>query len=159
MKSLQTGKKEAAGMIYVADSSPQNWLYILFNTMEEAVRADKEGKVVPNLADYHWHSENVLELRIKEGVKFQNGEKLSALTVQESLHELSRWQAPHPPGTFLNFIPFTLEVKDEYTVLLKFADPDGLAPAKLRAAHLANRRFWDTLGFGYLKLGSGEGHW
>lgn len=37
-------------------------------------------------------------------------------------------------------------------------EPDGLAIAKLRATHIMSNRFWEELGFGYVRHHSGEGH-
>ncbi|UOR12555.1 ABC transporter substrate-binding protein [Halobacillus amylolyticus] len=148
------------GMIYVVDPSPLNWLYILYNTMEESVRADHSGAIIPSLANYEWKSDTVLELKLKEGVTFHDGEPFTAQVVKKSVHELLRWLVPHPPGSFLNYFkPTTLKVIDSYTVQLYFPKPDGLAVAKLRATHFANFLFWNYLGFGYRKLGSAEGHW
>lgn len=70
------------------------------------------------------------------------------------------WIAPHPPGTWLNFPKETsLEVLNDYTIRLRFPDPQGLALGKFRANHLTDSLFWQKIGFGYAKLGTGEGHW
>ncbi|MFD2925708.1 ABC transporter substrate-binding protein [Halobacillus naozhouensis] len=152
--------KTPEGMIYVVDPSPLNWLYVLFNTMEEAVRADRSGAIIPSLATYQWVSETILELELKQGVTFQNGEKFSADIVNKSIHELLRWLVPHPPGSFLNFFkPASVDIIDSHTVQINFPKRDGLAVAKLRATHFANFLFWNKIGFGYQKLGTGEGHW
>jgi hypothetical protein len=30
---------------------------------------------------------------------------------------------------------------------------------KMRGMHIPSTRFWEDIGFGYKKLGTGEGHW
>jgi len=43
------------GTIHVVDPSPLNWLFITWNTMEEPIRVDQEGRVVNALATgAHW---------------------------------------------------------------------------------------------------------
>lgn len=149
------------GMIYVFDPSPLNWLYVLFNSMEELVRADPLGRIIPNLAKKAvWVNDLTLELPLQKGVDFQNGEPFTARTVETSFGQLHRWAAPHPPGTWLNQPEeTTLEIVDDYTVRFHFPYPSGLAKAKFRAMHMGNDLFFNKLGFGYVTQGSGEGHW
>jgi ABC-type transport system substrate-binding protein len=79
---------------------------------------------------------------------------------REAFDEVQKWKAPHPPGTYLNFYPdTTVDVTDDYTIRFNFPEPDGLALAKFRGFHIPSDRFWDEEGFGYRKLGTGEGHW
>ncbi|WP_378931269.1 ABC transporter substrate-binding protein [Metabacillus herbersteinensis] len=149
------------GTINVVDPSPFNWLYILFNTMEEAVRADFDGRVIPSLAaSYQWVDETTLEMKLRKDAQFHNSELFSALNVKQNFDELQRWFAPHPPGTWLNFPKeTTLEVVDNFTVRFHFPKRDGLALGKMRGNHFANLQFWQQLGFGYAKIGTAEGHW
>jgi ABC-type transport system substrate-binding protein len=148
------------GMIYVVDLSPLNWLYILFNTMEEAVRADPTGAIIPSLSEYEWVKDNVLELKLDQRARFHDGEQFTASVATKNVVELMRWVIPHPPGSFLNFLEGTVfKVLDSFRVQFHFPKRDGLAVGKLRAVHFANNRFWNQLGFGYRKIGTGEGHW
>ncbi|WP_257347596.1 ABC transporter substrate-binding protein [Pseudalkalibacillus decolorationis] len=158
---MDGNRKSPVGTIHVFDPSPLNWLYILFNTMEEAVRADHKGKIIPSLAQsYRWVTDTIFELKLHKEVVYQNNEHFYSGYVRLNFHQLQRWIAPHPPGTWLNLSKeTTLEILDNYTVRFHFPKPDGLAPAKMRAHHLANKLFWQTIGFGYAKLGSAEGHW
>lgn len=150
-----------AGRINVVDPSPLNWLYVLFNTMEEAVRTDQEGKIIPSLAsDWKWVNTRTLELRLRKDVRYQNHQPFTAEDVRRNFTQVKKWVAPHPPGTWLNLPEETkLEIVDEYTVRFHFPSSEGLALAKLRAHHYGNKLFWQTIGFGYSKLGSAEGHW
>ncbi|RXJ04481.1 ABC transporter substrate-binding protein [Anaerobacillus alkaliphilus] len=149
------------GKVYVVDPSPLNWLFVLFHTMEELVRADREGYVTPSLAsEFTWINETTLEVKLRKGVTFHNGEVFNADSFVRSFSEEQRWFAPHPPGTWMN-LPreTTVDVVDDYTVRFLFPKADGLALVKLRAVHMGNELFWQSLGFGYAREGSGEGRW
>ncbi|MDQ3607868.1 MAG: hypothetical protein M3459_03070 [Actinomycetota bacterium] len=77
-----------------------------------------------------------------------------------SFDEQIRWTAPHPPGTHFNIDPRTrCEVLGEHRVRFHLPEPDGLAIGKLRATHVMSTRFWEEVGFGYERNGTGEGHW
>ena len=154
-------RTEPRGTIHVVDPSPLNWLYITWNTMEEPVRTDEEGHIVLAMADSaDWLDERTLELRVREGLRFQDGEPCTAESVKQNFEEMQRWSAPHPPGTWMNFDPETrCEVVDELTVRFHLPEPDGLALTKFRGFHIASSRFWREPGFGYVQEGSGEGHW
>ncbi|MGD6801258.1 ABC transporter substrate-binding protein [Rossellomorea aquimaris] len=149
------------GMLHVVDPSPLNWLYVLFNTMEEAVRADRKGRITPSLGEsWRWVDNRTLEVKLRRDVLFHNNQLFSSKDVKRNFEHLQRWLAPHPPGTWLNFPEGTkLEVMDEKTVRYRFPKPDGLALGKMRGHHYANKLFWKTIGFGYAKLASAEGHW
>jgi ABC-type transport system substrate-binding protein len=155
------GTSEPAGTIHVVDPSPLNWLYVLFNTMEEAVKADQEGRIIPSLAkEWKWINDTTLQMNFRKGVHYHNDQDFTSEDVWRNFAQVQKWIAPHPPGTWINLPEGTsLEIKDEYTVVFRFPKPDGLALGKLRAHHYANKLFWQTIGFGYAKLASAEGHW
>lgn len=163
-KSLSTGEgrsREPIGTVHVVDPSPLNWLYITYNTVEELVRVDTQGKIRPAaMHRYRWVDDRTLEIHVRKGERFPDGEPLTASSVKRSFDEQGRWAAPHPPGTHFNLDRRThCEVTGERTVRLCFPDPDGLALGKLRAMHIMSTRFWDEVGFGYARNGTGEGHW
>ena len=152
------------GTINIVDPSPLNWLFITWNTMEEPVRTDHDGFTVMALAeDAAWRDEVTLEVTVREGARFQDGEPCTAHSIKQNFDEVQRWAAPHPPGTWLNFPPESVaEVVDDHTIRFHLPGPDGLAIGKFRGFHIASSAFWngkDAPGFGYKKFGSGEGHW
>lgn len=152
---------EPTGTIHVVDPSPLNWLFITWNTMEEPIRVDQDGNVVHALAsDSRWIDDTTLELDLRQGVRFQDGEPFTAHSLKRNFEEMQRWSAPHPPGTWMNFPPETVcEAVDDHTVRFTLPAADGLALGKFRGFHIASSRFWDETGFGYEKIGTGEGHW
>ena len=109
---------------------------------------------------YRWADDRTLDVRVREGGRFPDGEPLTAHTVKRSFDEVARWAAPHPPGTHFNIDPRTrCEATGERTVRFHLPEPDGLALGKLRAVHIMSTRFWDDIGFGDVRNGTGEGHW
>jgi ABC-type transport system substrate-binding protein len=149
------------GTVYVFDPSPLNWLFITWNTMEEPIRVNEDGRVVNALAtDAHWLDDCTLEMKVRTGVRFQDGQPFTAHNIKENFDEMQRWVAPHPPGTWINFPKESVcEVVGDQTLRFHFPGPDGLALGKMRGFHIASSAFWREQGFGYDKLGSGEGHW
>jgi len=149
------------GTIHVVDPSPLNWLFITWNTMEEPIRTDEEGRIVHALASgSRWIDEKTLELTLRQGVRFQDGEPFTGHNIKQNFDEMQRWAAPHPPGTWLNFPPeSSCEVVDDFTVRFHLPGPDGIALTKFRGFHIGSSAFWRETGFGYKSLGSGEGHW
>lgn len=161
MASTDSSWRAPTGTIHVVDPSPLNWLFITWNTMEEPIRVDRDGRIVPALStDARWIGETTLELDLRTEVRFQDGEPFTAHNIKQNFDEMQRWAAPHPPGTWLNFPPESqCEVVDDHTVRFHFPAPDGLAVGKMRGFHIASSRFWSEIGFGYAKFGTGEGHW
>ena len=151
----------ATPVINVVDPSPVNWLSITWNTMEELVRVDKDGRTVPTLAEsYRWVDDNTLEFKLRKGVAFQDGEKFDAKQFRRSFDEVQKWDNPHPPGGFLNFPKSTkLEVIDDHTVRFVFPATDSAAMMKFRGMHVASTKFWNELGFKAKDTGKAEGHW
>ena len=132
------------GTINIVDPSPLNWLFITWNTMEEPIRIDEEGRTVFALAESaEWPDEKTLELRLRRGVRFQDGEPFTAHAIKLNFDEMQRWAVPHPPGTWLNFPPESVaEVIDDHTIRFHFPGPDGLAVGKMRGFHIASTAFW-----------------
>ena len=160
--SLVTGGgREPAGTVHVVDRNPLNWLYITYNTVEELVRVDSKGNTIPAaMSGYRWADERTLEIEVRQSERFPDGEPLTAATVKRAFDEVMRWVAPHPPGTHFNLDGrTTCEVTGERALRLHFPEPDSFALGKLRAMHIMSTRFWNEVGFGYKRNGSGEGHW
>jgi ABC-type transport system substrate-binding protein len=112
------------------------------------------------MEDSEWVDNTTLEIRLRPGVVYQNGEELSVDHILRAFDEVQKWKAPHPPGTYLNFHPDTrMEVTGDMTVRMIFPAPDGLALAKFRGLHVPSIEFWENEGFGPRAIGTAEGHW
>ena len=129
-------KSEPVGTVHVVDPSPLNWLHITYNTVEKLVRITTQGKIRPAaMRRYRWADER-------------------------SFGEVMRWAAPHPPSTHFNLDPRTsCGVTGEYSVRFHLPEPDGLTLGKLRAMHIMSTLFWEKIGFGYERNGTGEINW
>ncbi len=149
------------GTVHVVDRNPLNWLYITYNIVEELVRVTPLGITRrAAMKTYRWLDDRTLEIDIRKGNHFPDGEVIRAATVKRAFDEAFRWQAPHPPGTHFNIDPRArCEIVNDYRVRLHLPEPDGLALGKLRAYHIMSSAFWAGPGFGYARNGSGEGHW
>lgn len=65
-----TGSRRArsVGTVHVVDSSPMNWLWITFNTVEELVRVAPSDLVEPAaMTAYRWADDTTLEVGLGSG--------------------------------------------------------------------------------------------
>ena len=142
------------GEVRIVDKNPLNWVWITLNVFEHLMEVDKDGKLVPRLAtSWQWLNDRTLEVKLREGVRFHNGEVFNTDIVKLNWEENFRLRQPHIIGEFMNFKPGSrLEVIDPRTVRFVFPEPDGGVLAKLGSMHMGNRQF-------YRELGWGEKHW
>ena len=142
------------GELRIVDKHPLNWQWIVLNIFEHLVEFDKDGQLVLRLATgWRWLDEHTLELTLRQGVKFHNGEVFDAEIVKLNWEENLRLKQPFVSGEFMNFKPGSrLEIVDPSTVRLVFPEPDGGALVRLLALHIGNRQF-------HRELGWGEKHW
>jgi ABC-type transport system substrate-binding protein len=142
------------GELRIVDHHRYNFITIVFNVFEHLLELDADGQLVPRLATgWRWLDDRTLEVTLRPGVKFHNGEVFDAEIVKLNWEENTRLQQPFIAGQFLNFKPGTkLEIIDPHTVRFVFPEPDGAALIKLSSMHLGNRQF-------YAEHGWGEKHW
>jgi peptide/nickel transport system substrate-binding protein len=142
------------GEIRIVDKNPANWAFITFNVFEHLMEYNKDGKLVPRLATgWQWRDERTLEVTLRQGVKFHNGEVFDAEIVKLNWEENTRLRQPHMDGVFLNFKPGSrLEIVDPQTVRFLLPEPDGAALVKLSLVHMGNHQFFREFGWG-------EKHW
>jgi peptide/nickel transport system substrate-binding protein len=137
------------GELRIVDKSPTNWIWIGWNVLEHLIELDKEGTLVPGLATgWRWLNDRTLEVTLRQGVTFQNGEGFDAEIVQLNWDENIRVRQPHIVE-YLTFHPGArLEIVDQYAVRFLFPAPDGAALSKLTVLHMANRQFYREHGWG-----------
>jgi ABC-type transport system substrate-binding protein len=142
------------GELRIVDKKPSNWATITLNVFEHLMSLDHEGNLVPRLASrWQWLDDRTLEVALRQGVRFHNGEVFDAEIVKLNWDEQRRVGQPFRLGSFMNFRPGSrLQIIDTHTVRLVFPEPDGGALVKLSLMHMANRQF-------YRELGWGEKHW
>jgi peptide/nickel transport system substrate-binding protein len=142
------------GELRIVDSSRYNFITVVFNVFEHLMELDPEGKFVPRLATgWRWLNDRTLEVTLRQGVQFHNGEVFDAESVKLNWDENTHLQQPFRAGQFLNFKPGSrLEIIDPYTVRFVFPEPDGAALIKLSSMHLGSRQF-------HVEHGWGEKNW
>ena len=142
------------GELRVVDKHPGNWASITLNVFEHLMELDKDVQLVPRLAtSWRWLDDRTLEVKLRQGVTFHNGEAFDAEIVRLNWEENTRLKQPFTFGAYMNFKPGSrLEIIDPQTVRFAFPEPDGGALAKLSTRHLGNRQF-------YREMGWGEKHW
>jgi peptide/nickel transport system substrate-binding protein len=127
---------------------------IALNVFDRLIEIDADGTLVPRLATaWQWHDDHTLEVTLRQGVKFHNGEDFDARIVKFNWESYARLQQPHMLGEFLNFKPGSrLEIIDPYTLRFHFPEPDGAVLVKLSTLHIASQQF-------HIEQGWGERQW
>ena len=138
------------GELRIVDKNPANWASLVFNVFEHLLELTPDGAPVPRLATgWQWRDDRTLEVTLRQGVTFHNGEVFDAEIVKLNWEENTRLRQPHRSGTYMNFKPGSrLEVVTPQIVRFIFPEPDGGALVKLRAMHIGNRQFYRELGWG-----------
>jgi ABC-type transport system substrate-binding protein len=142
------------GELRVVDQSPLNWASITLNVFEHLMEYDREGNLVPRLAtSWRWLDDRTLEVKLRRGVKFHNGETFDAEIVKLNWTENTKYRQPHLNGSFMSFKPGSrVDIVDAHTIRFVFPEPDGGALVKIFWMHIGNRQF-------YQEVGWGEQHW
>ena len=102
------------------------------NYAEGLVTLDKDNNFVPCLAEgWRWIDERTIELKLRKGVIFHNGESFNAEVVRINWEAYKMLDPPMFP--FLSIPDETaLEIVNQYNVRFTFPEPDGMALVKLR---------------------------
>ena len=91
----------AQGELRVVDKSPSNWISISLSVFEHLITLDKDGKLVPRLATgWQWLDDRTLEVTLRQGVTFHNGEVFDAEIVKLNWDEQRRASAALQAGEF-----------------------------------------------------------
>jgi ABC-type transport system substrate-binding protein len=138
------------GELRIVDREVRNWVWTTLQVFEHLAELDQDGTLVPRLATgWQWRDARTLEVTLRQGVTFHNGEVFDAEIVKLNWEENTRLQQPHQSGTMFNFTAgVRLEILDPYRIQFGFPAPDGAALAKLSIMHMANRQFYRDLGWG-----------
>jgi ABC-type transport system substrate-binding protein len=146
------GQKASAprGEVRIVDKFSNAWGFIVLYTMEHLMEIDRQGNLVPRLATgWRWVDDRTLEVKLRRGVRFQNGEAFDAEIVKLNWEENTRQRQPHMVGIHMSFRPGSrVEIRDPYTVRFISPATDGGMQNKLTNMHLASRQFYRELGWG-----------
>jgi ABC-type transport system substrate-binding protein len=150
--TMSVGEQAPAprGELRIVDADPLNFAWIAANIFDHLVEIDKDGKLETRLATaWQGLDDRTIEMTLRQGVKFHNGEVFDADIVKLNWEENLRLRQPHRSGDYWNFKPGSrLEIIDPYTVRFVFPEPDGGAMARLVLMHMPNRQFHSELGWG-----------
>ena len=103
---------------------------ILINIFDTLVTRDENGQLAPSLATEWEPIDDVTwQFKLREGVKFHNGEPFNAEAVKFSLDRLINPETKSPIAELRNLKQ--CDIVDEYTVNLVTAAPDPIIPNKL----------------------------
>ena len=152
---VQKQAPEPRGEVRIVDPHYYNWASVVLNIFEHLVEPDKGGTFVPRLATgWRWLDDRTLEMTLRRGVTFHNGEVFDAEIVKLNWDENLQLKQPFVSGEFMNFKPGSrLEIIAPYTIRFVFPEPDGGALVRLYGLHIGNRQFYRELG------GWGEKGW
>ena len=120
------------GILRVVDYYSQS-NSVMLNYAEGLVELDKDNNFVPCLAEsWKWIDERTVELSLRRGVSFQNGEPFNAEAVRLNWEAYSKLKNP----TFFGFTSIqkgtVFKIVDDYTVRFTFPEVDGLALVRIR---------------------------
>ena len=120
--SLSTGDPHMTG-------SPAD-MAVLINIFDPLVRRDATGKLQPSLA-VSWEivGDKTWEFKLREGVKFHNGEEFNAESVKFSLERVFKEGSKSPIQELRSFE--SVEVVDSHTVRIHTSTVDPYVPDKL----------------------------
>jgi ABC-type transport system substrate-binding protein len=137
------------GELRIVDPHLANFASIVFNVFEHLLEIDKDGQLVLRLATgWQWRDNHTLDVALRQGVTFHNGEVFDAEIVKLNVEEAFKLRHLFHFAEYLRFQPgFTMEILDPYTIRFRFPEPDGMALARLTYLHIANRQFYRELGW------------
>jgi ABC-type transport system substrate-binding protein len=146
------------GELRIVDKRPFFGWSIVQSVVEHLGEIDRTGSLVPRLAtSWRWLDERTLEMSLRPGVSFHNGEVFDAEIVKHNWDEHVRVRANYGEDLIWWTFPPTsrLEVLDPHTIRLVLPEPDAAALVKLSYMPITNRQFyrdmlasrdyWDTL--------------
>ena len=138
------------GELRVVETSPALFAWITVNVFEHLLELDQDGLLVPRLATgWRWIDDRTLEVNLRRGVRFHNGEAFDAEIVKLNVLDTLTLKHPFHLGDFMSFDPETrVEVIDRYTVRIVTPKPDGAMLARLSFIHMGNRAFVEAGGWG-----------
>ncbi len=110
-----------------------NIVTLIINTSiyDTLLTRDKQLQLVPNLAlSYKLVSDKVWEVKLRQGVKFHNGEPFDANAVKFSFERINRSDFKSPQKGWFATIE-AVEIVDPYTVRFHNKVPDPAMPARM----------------------------
>lgn len=103
---------------------------VVDNIYDRLVMRDEDMNLVPGLAtEWSQVNDTTWEFKLREGVKFHNGEDFNADAVKYSIDRVLDPEANSPTYSYIKTVE-SVEVVDEYTVYVHTTTADPLIPAR-----------------------------
>src|SRR5687768_6582972 len=114
---------EPAGLDLTATPASATAAVVLYNVQECLVKIDRNGKIVPWLAE-RWHTADNRNYTffLKKGVRFHNGRELKAADVKFVIERAMNPETKHPYPQYYAAIGDII-VKDDYTITFSLKSP------------------------------------
>jgi ABC-type transport system substrate-binding protein len=81
--ALAQGAAKPRGELRVVETSPALFAWITVNVFEHLLELDQDAQLVPRLATgWRWIDDRTLEVNLRRGVRFHNGEAFDAEIVK-----------------------------------------------------------------------------
>lgn len=122
---------------------PGNGVHAMMHIYDGLTALTADGELIPALAE-SWRALNDLtwEFTIRRGVRFHNGESLDAHVVARNFE---RVLDPNQPRASYNFhIISSVEVTDDYTVVVHTKVPDSLFPYRMQGLFIGPASMMDN---------------
>ena len=131
---------------------------ITFHIFDRLVKWDKEGKIIPGLAE-SWKQINnkTIQFKLRKNIKFHNGETFDAKDVEFSIKRLIDPKTGSPGYHILKSIN-KVEIIDPYTINITTSKPDYLFLRKLTLVQILPDEYFKKVGanqFGQNPIGTG----
>lgn len=131
---------------------------ITFHIFDRLVKWDKEGKIIPGLAESWKQIDNkTIQFKLRKGIQFHNGEKFDANDVKFSINRLINPETKSPGYHILKSIN-KVEIIDPYTINIITSNPDYLFLRKLTLVQILPEEHFKKVGateFGQKPIGTG----
>jgi peptide/nickel transport system substrate-binding protein len=138
---------EPPGLDLTATPATATGTVVLYNVQECLVKVDRQGKLVPWLAE-RWTitDDRTYTFFLKRGVRFHNGRELKAADVKFAIERAMNPETKHPYPRYYEAIG-EIVVKDDYTVVfvLKNPTPNFLLNMARQGSVIYPREAVDTL--------------
>lgn len=116
------------------------------NIYDTLLTRDANLKITPALAvSYERIGDTVLELKLREGVVFHNGDRFDAKDVKFSLDRVLNPEERSPQRGWINTVT-SVDIIDDYTVRLTTSVPDPVLPARLTLISIVPKNYVEKVG-------------